>query len=178
MAVEKLVDYEVMLRRANSRFNLLSRRGMDSGALLERHLLDSLRAAEHLTGPSVADVGSGAGLPGIPLAILCPELKIRLIERSARRCDFLRHVKLRLDLDHVEVEEADVNAGIVKAEFNTAVARALARPRLALALLRPLVTETGRIVLYLGKEPFDPSEEEVRQSIILLRPMNSPDGNA
>ena len=172
MAVEKLVEYAEMLTHANSRFNLLSRRRMDSGTLLERHLLDSLRAAEHLSGPSVVDVGSGAGLPGIPLAILCPELKIRLIERSARRCDFLRHVKLRLDLDHVEVEEADVRAGLARAEFNTAVARALARPSEALELLMPLVKESGRIVLYLGKEPFDPPEQQVRQSIILLRPMN------
>lgn len=174
-AVEKLVDYAAMLTHANKRFNLLSRREMESDVLLERHLLDSLRAVEHLSGPRMADVGSGAGLPGVPLAIACPDLQIRLIDRSARRCDFLKHVKIRLGLDNVEIEEADVGAGLMSAEFNTAVARALVRPRQALALLMPLVTESGRIVLYLGRHPFDPREGTGRKSIILLRPMNAPD---
>lgn len=165
-----------MLTQANSRFNLLSRRAVRLENLLEQHLLDSLRAGEYLSGPSVADVGSGAGLPGIPLAILRPELNMRLIERSARRCDFLRHVKMRLGLDHVEVEETDVGTGLKSAEFNTAIARALTRPGRAVTLLKPLVTEVGRIVLYVGREPIDLSKEEMRQSIILLRPMNAPEG--
>ena len=177
MAVEKLVDYAAILIRANARFNLISRSAMTPDSLLERHLLDSLRAAEHLLGTKVADVGSGAGLPGIPLAIARPELDIRLIERSARRCDFLRHVKMRLDLDQVEVEEADVSRHPRCSGFDTAVARALAPPRQALVLLMPLVTNSGRVVLYLGKEPFDPPVGAGRQSLILLRPMNAADGN-
>lgn len=175
-AAQQLVEYALMLAQANTRFNLLSRRTMAPRTLLERHVLDSLRASEHLCAPSVADVGSGPGLPGIPLAIARPELKMSLFERSSRRCDFLKLVKARLGLDQVEVEEVDVGTRPFCQTFNTVVARALAPCEKALALLTPLVKESGRIVLFVGKESMDVPLGVGQRSVILLTPAHASEG--
>ncbi len=169
------MDYLAMLSRANARFNLVSRRAAAPEALFDRHLMDSLRAATHLLGPRVADVGSGAGLPGIPLAIMCPDLDFTLIERSARRCDFLRHVKLRLGLGNVQVVEQDASNGQLRGSFNTALARALARPCRALGLLKPLVMGSGRVVLFVGAQDVDYLEAEDGCSVVCLRPTKAHD---
>ncbi len=149
-ACEKLAEYITLLAQANTRMNLVSRDSGRPEAILDRHVLDSLRASALLLGRREADVGSGAGLPGIPLAIARPECEFTLIERSARRCDFLRHMQMRLDLANVRVEEADVHGSRLATPFDTVVARAFAPPERALAALGNLVAADGRILLFVG----------------------------
>jgi 16S rRNA (guanine527-N7)-methyltransferase len=167
-----LARYEDLLRMWAPKLNLVS--AADLPRLRERHVEDSLRLAPLLdelpAGPCI-DVGSGAGLPGIPLAIAAPSRSWRLLEPRQRRAAFLEEVVRELDLD-VEVvaltaEQAASELGPVHA---LAVARALAEPPLALALLRPLVATNGVAALFLGQgAEVPPGAEEWTQGIAIVR---------
>lgn len=156
-AVETLEEYERLIRRWNARGNLVSRR--DLGRLRDRHVLDSLSLLPWWHG-SLADVGSGAGLPGVPLAIARPESPVTLVERSERKARFLQHVIIELALDNVELVEADVReplpGSLAKRRFATVTARAVAPPGATWALLRSLLAPTG-VALIQSAEPLEPS---------------------
>jgi 16S rRNA (guanine527-N7)-methyltransferase len=99
--VDALSRYIALLVRWGARLNLTSRGECQPRPLVQRHLVDAL-AASRLLGPvrgRAADVGSGGGLPGVPLACLQPEMHMLLIESNSRKCSFLRTVGAALDLD-------------------------------------------------------------------------------
>ncbi len=150
--IERLRDFAAMLEAANKRFNLLSRREGDARDILRQHLKDSLRALRLIEGTMLADVGSGAGLPGVPLAIADTSRRMTLIERASRRCDFLRLVKTRLGLTNLEVLEADAREIEQASGFDTALARAFMKPQQALRILARLVKPNGRVVLFVGRQ--------------------------
>jgi len=154
-AVEALEHYERLIRRWNARGNLVSPR--DLGRLRDRHVLDSLSLLPWWHG-SLADVGSGAGLPGVPLAIARPESPVTLVERSERKARFLQHVIIELTLRNVELVEADVRDPLPASlrGFATVTARAVAPPAATWALLRGLLAPTGVALLQSG-EPLEPS---------------------
>jgi len=143
----------------NPRLGLVRAEGIQ---LVTHHILDSLAAVPLIAAhaPStLCDVGSGAGLPGIPLAIFFPHASVSLIERSARRCGFLRNVVALLQLSHVEVREEELRN--VNSTFDAVTLRAFS-PLVSSAkeLLRVLAPE-GRLFAYKGRR--DSAEEEVRQ---------------
>lgn len=94
-----LLEYLALLVKWNRAYNLSAIR--DPGQMLSLHLLDSLAVAPHLTGERFADVGTGAGLPGIPLAILFPERHFTLIDSNGKKVRFLFQVRNELGLDNV-----------------------------------------------------------------------------
>jgi 16S rRNA (guanine527-N7)-methyltransferase len=103
-AVERFVAYAELLGRWSGRMNLISCGSADE--LVARHLLDSLAASPCLgAARTVVDLGSGAGLPGVPLAISAPARRTILVESRRRRASFLREVRRTLDLDNLEVFE-------------------------------------------------------------------------
>ena len=140
----RLAAYEALIRRWGARRNLVSRG--DLLRLRERHIEDSLALLPWCAG-SVVDVGSGAGLPGVPLAIARPEMAVALLERSEHKCAFLRHVARELDLDNVVVLQADARRWRPAEGFDTGVARAVAPPAAAWRLLRPLLAPAGSALL-------------------------------
>ena len=151
-AVEALERYERLIRRWNPRGNLVSRRDLDR--LRDRHVLDSLGLLPWWRG-SLADVGSGAGFPGIPLAIARPESPVTLVERSERKARFLQQVVIELALGNVEVIEADVGQPLASGSltgrvFGTVTARAVAPPAVSWRLLRGLLAPTGVALLQSG----------------------------
>lgn len=157
-AVEALERYERLIRRWNARGNLVSRR--DLGRLRDRHVLDSLSLLPWWRG-SLADVGSGAGFPGVPLAIARPESPVTLVERSDRKARFLQQVVIELALSNVEVIEADVgqppaSGSLDGRVFDTVTARAVAPPAASWRLLRGLLAPAGVALLQSG-EPLDAS---------------------
>jgi 16S rRNA (guanine527-N7)-methyltransferase len=105
-ALESLLDYLELLTRWNAVYNLTAVR--DPTAMVERHLLDSLAIAPHVRGATLADLGSGAGLPGIPLAILAPERRHVLIDSNGKKARFLREAVRTLALANVRVEQVRV----------------------------------------------------------------------
>mgnify|MGYP003320028761 FL=1 len=94
--------------------------------MIDRHLVESLALRSFLRGARIADVGSGGGLPGIPLAIAEPERKFTLIESRGKRAQFLRHVSGVLGLTNVVVEHARVEDLLSTPPFDTVLARAVA----------------------------------------------------
>ena len=130
----------------------------------ERHIADSLRLLPLVTslpeGPAV-DVGSGAGLPGIPLAIAQPGRPWRLLEPRARRAGFLEEVVRALGLS-CRVVRSSARAATalpdLAGEHVFAVARALAPPETALSLLAPLVRADGVAAVFLGGNAQPPPE--------------------
>ncbi|MXY56324.1 MAG: 16S rRNA (guanine(527)-N(7))-methyltransferase RsmG [Gammaproteobacteria bacterium] len=155
-AVEALEDYEGLIRRWNARGNLVSRR--DIGRLRDRHVLDSLSLLPWWRG-TLLDVGSGAGFPGVPLAIARPASPVTLVERSERKARFLRQAVIDLGLGNVEVIEADVGrrrawCSLGGRVFDTVTARAVAPPRTTWSLLRELLAPEGVALLQSG-DPLD-----------------------
>ena len=146
-AAEKLAAFEALIQRWNARSNLVARG--DIAHLRERHTADSLALLPWVAG-RLADVGAGAGLPGIPLAIARPGVPVVLIERSTRKCAFLRHAVVELDLSNVEVEARDASGYAVPDAFDTVTVRAVAPPAQAWDLVRHLLKPSGSALLQSG----------------------------
>jgi 16S rRNA (guanine527-N7)-methyltransferase len=100
-AQSRLIDYLALLHKWNRIYNLTAVR--ETSRMVSQHLLDSLALAPHLKADSLLDVGSGAGLPGIPLAVAAPRMQVTLLESSQKKAAFLQQAKLELKLDNVAV---------------------------------------------------------------------------
>ena len=105
---EKLIDYLGLLSHWNRAFNLTAVRSIDD--MLAKHLLDSLGVLPYIGEGLVLDVGSGAGLPGIPLALAMPQNRFVLIDSNAKKTRFLTQARITLGLDNVEIVNERVQA--------------------------------------------------------------------
>jgi 16S rRNA (guanine527-N7)-methyltransferase len=165
---DRLIRYVALLERWNASFNLISRQ--DIGRIWPRHILDSLSIAPLLVaGPTAEpsspsspertafDIGTGAGLPGLPLAIALPEVTWRLIDRNQRKIRFIETVISEIGLENVTAEAVDL-AGESKLRKQRAaeaylgaadfvVSRAVDEPAGLLPLAAPLLKPAGRLVL-------------------------------
>jgi 16S rRNA (guanine527-N7)-methyltransferase len=121
-ACERLLDYVELLTRWNAAYNLTAVR--EPGEMVTRHLLDSLAVARLVRGDSLADLGTGAGLPGIPLAILAPEREHTLIDSNGKKVRFLREAVRALGLTNVRVLQSRVEEA--RGQFDCVTARAFA----------------------------------------------------
>lgn len=140
-----LAVFVTLLLHWNRVYNLTGVRGLDE--LVDRHLVESCALRPLLEGRRVADVGSGGGLPGVPLAIAEPNRRFTLIESRAKRVRFLRHVVAELALANTEVVHARAEDLHVEPPFDTVLARAVAPPAELLAICRPLTAPGSRLVL-------------------------------
>ncbi len=120
--VQLLVQYVELLHKWNKAYNLTSVR--DPQQMLVKHIMDSLMVGEVLTGENFIDVGTGPGLPGIPLAILYPERNFVLLDSLGKRITFLRQVVFQLKLTNVEPVKARVEEYQVEAPFDGVLSRA------------------------------------------------------
>lgn len=135
----------------NTRINLTAIR--DPADMVRKHLLDSLSVLPHLHGQSIADVGSGAGFPGLPLAIARPELKFTLIESTTKKARFIEHAASELQLGNVEVVNARAEAWRPPQRFDTVIARALGKIADFVRLAGHLCARTGRLLAMKGRYP-------------------------
>ena len=145
-----LTRYLNLLRQWNRVYNLTGIH--DDAQLIERHLIESLALRPLLLGRQIADLGTGAGLPGIPLAVTEPARHFTLIESRAKRVRFLRHVVGALGLANVTVEHGRAEDLRFAASFDCVLARAVARPRPLLEILRPLTRPGSRILVLTSKD--------------------------
>ena len=102
----KFSTYERLLREWNEKFNLTAI--LDDDGILEKHFIDSIYSTKYVDflDKSLCDIGSGAGFPGVPLAILIPSLKVTLVESNGKKVTFLNELKKILELDNIEVIQA------------------------------------------------------------------------
>lgn len=137
----KLLDYLDLLQKWNKAYNLTAVR--DRSAMLKQHLLDSLSIVPYLPPGDLLDVGSGGGLPGIPLAILQPERSITLIDTVGKKVAFLKQAALTLGLKNLHAVSDRIESWVPPAEHAAGFALISAR---AYATLSTLVGQTRRLV--------------------------------
>lgn len=161
--LKDLFDYKISLLNEymnftleeNKKFNLTSLDSKDD--FIVKNILDSLLVVkflqEDLSCKRVVDIGSGAGLPGIPLAIYYPNTKFYLLEPTTKRANFLKQVIEFLKLENVEVinERAELLARSNFEKFDIATARAVANINILLELAMPLLKIGGTFIAYKGK---------------------------
>jgi len=166
-ARERLLDYMKLLVKWNRTYNLTAIR--DPLAMVAHHLLDSLAVVPHLplaANARLADAGSGAGLPGIPLAIARPDWRVTLAEASQKKAAFLRQAAIELGLANVEVHEGRVEAWRPQPLFDAVISRAFAALADFVAACRHLLAPTGVLAAMTGKAP---TPLEANCSLIRLR---------
>lgn len=171
LAIERLLAYVELLERWNAAYNLTAVR--DPLEMVARHLLDSLTIAPHVRGTTLADLGSGAGLPGIPLAIIAPERNVLLVDSNGKKARFLREAVRRLELAQVKVAES--RAEDVQGSFECITARALASLPEMLGWGGHLLASDGTWLAMKGRFPQDelsavPQEFRVEEVIGLRVP--------
>ncbi|HSG64882.1 MAG TPA: 16S rRNA (guanine(527)-N(7))-methyltransferase RsmG [Gammaproteobacteria bacterium] len=141
----RLAAFLDLLLRWNRVHNLTA--VVEPEEMIRRHLLESLAMRGHLRGQRIADVGSGAGLPGIPLAIVEPGRHFTLIESRSKRAHFLSHVRGALALANVDVEQARAEDLRGMAPFATVLARAVAPLPELVELTEHLLGDDGRLLV-------------------------------
>ena len=151
---EPLLAYLALLARWNATYNLTAIR--NPGEMLVKHLLDSLAMHAQLDGiETLADLGTGPGLPGIPLAIARPGLQVTLVESNGKKARFLREAIRQLKLGNAGVAESRIEAFDAPGRFDAITARALATLPLILELGGHLLKPAGRLLAMKGVVPGD-----------------------
>ena len=146
-----LLAYLAILLRWNLTYNLTAIK--EPQAMVQRHLLDSLAIHPYIATDRLADLGSGAGLPGIPLAIANPTLQVDLIESNGKKVRFLREVIHRLGLTNVEVIHRRIEATAPPHRYACLVARALCALAPLVTLSSSLLRPSGQLLAMKGIYP-------------------------
>ncbi|MFM9913248.1 MAG: 16S rRNA (guanine(527)-N(7))-methyltransferase RsmG [Methylophilaceae bacterium] len=152
-AQKKMLDYLALLAKWNKVHNLTAVRELDDMVTL--HLLDSLAVLPHLPKANLLDVGSGAGLPGIPLALAMPELQVTLLDSSHKKATFLRQAKAELGLDNLQVVCERVEAYQPASKFHTIISRAFSDVSEFVRLTQHLLQTNGVWLAMKGVHPYD-----------------------
>lgn len=159
--LDRLTHYLSLLEKWNRVYNLSGVR--DAHRMIGAHLLDSLSVLDFLEGPQVLDVGSGAGLPGIPLAIAKPEIQFVLLDANAKKIRFVRQAVIELGLRNVSVECQRVEAYRPAAGFDTVISRAFASLAEFVAHADPVCAPAGRMLAM--KSSLSSEEQQWLQSM-------------
>ena len=171
---EKLLAYLALLAKWNRTYNLTAVR--DEAAMVAVHLLDSLAVLPHLGSiSSLADVGSGGGLPGIPLALARPGLGVCLIESSQKKASFLKQAKIELEIDNVSIDCARAEEAAPTSLFEAVVSRAFSDLANFVLVSGHLLAPGGRLLAMKGAHPREeiaglPPSWRLTQSIPLAVP--------
>ncbi|MBF0328953.1 MAG: 16S rRNA (guanine(527)-N(7))-methyltransferase RsmG [Nitrospirae bacterium] len=161
--ISSFETYLSELKKWNKAYNLTALKKDDE--IITKHFLDSLLYLKLLPERkcSVADVGSGAGFPGLPIAIVKPDIAVTLIEPSRKKCAFLRHIKRSLQLNNIKILESRVE-DIKDIVFDAAVTRALFSISDFVKTTRHIVKKNGILILNKGPK-FDSEIKQLGDSI-------------
>jgi len=163
--LSKLNDFAALLLRWNKGMNLISRR--DINRLLPRHLLDSLSVLPYLHGDRVLDVGTGPGLPGMPLAIVDPERTFTLCDRMAKRIRFLYMATRELQTTNVELEERNLAKDpFTEQRFSTILARGVTPGPELWPMVEPYLEQGGRVIVFESAQADTFLEEEIEKQVV------------
>ncbi|WP_198781705.1 16S rRNA (guanine(527)-N(7))-methyltransferase RsmG [Shewanella putrefaciens] len=154
---KQLIDFVGMLNKWNKAYNLTSVR--DPEAMLIRHIMDSLVVSKHLQGERFIDVGTGPGLPGIPLAIMNPDKTFVLLDSLGKRIRFQKQVAFELGIHNISSVESRVEAYQPEQKFDGVLSRAFASIQDMLTWCHHLPTENGQYYALKGQL----NDEEMQQ---------------
>ena len=156
---ELLLTYVALLVKWNKAFNLTAIR--DPKQMIIRHLLDSLSVSAYLEGDNIVDVGTGPGIPGIPLAIIFPKRRFTLIDSNGKKVRFMEQAKQSLKLDNIFPLQQRVESFKPEAEFDSVISRAFTSLEQMVEMTSSLVKDGGLMQAMKGVKP---------ESIQLLAP--------
>jgi len=149
--IAKLLAFIALIEKWNKAYNLTAIRRRDE--MVNLHLLDSVAILPHLEGKRMIDVGTGAGLPSIPLSIFCPDIEFQLIDSNAKKTRFVQQAILELKLPNVKVKHSRVEDFQPEQLFDTVLTRAFASLSEIVELTRHLISENGTLLCMKGQTP-------------------------
>ena len=175
---QQLLAYLALLEKWNRTINLTAIRERER--MVTQHLLDSLSVLPHLRPDELrlADIGTGAGLPGIPLAIARPELAVTLIEPNQKKVAFLRQAKLELGLGNVEVSGRRVEDHSREQGFDVVISRAFADLPDFVRVGERLLLPQGRLIAMKGVVPYEEMGRLPAHASAVAEPIEVPELNA
>jgi 16S rRNA (guanine527-N7)-methyltransferase len=169
----KLIAHLDLVDEWSERMNLTAIR--ERSAQVTKHLLDSLSVAPWLRGNRVADVGSGAGFPGIPLAIVFPGVHFVLIDSTGKKCRFIEHVRDTLGLANVDVVQSRAEAYRPSEKFDMVLARAVGPLEDLVRNAGGLVAGGGRLMAMKGRYPTDELARKLNGwKVVAVHPLHVP----
>ncbi len=157
LTAKKLVEYLLLLHKWNQIHNLTSVRNPIN--MVSRHIIDSLTITPYLQGPNIIDVGTGAGLPGIPLALTQPQYRFALLDSNGKKTRFLTHVLQTLAISNAEIIDSRVEKYQSVVCFNTLVSRAFSHLNDFLIKTGHLCCEKGIFLAMKGQYPGEEIKE-------------------
>lgn len=149
--IDTLLKFILLIEKWNKTYNLTAVRNKEDMARL--HILDSLSILPFMHGNKVADIGTGAGLPGIPLAIFLPEVEFILVDSNSKKTRFVQQAILELKLKNVSVQHARVENFQPSILFSTVTMRAFANLQDIIALTKHLIAPSGILLAMKGQQP-------------------------
>ena len=170
---EKLLSYIAMIHKWNKVYNLTAIREPEN--MLTQHILDSLSVVPHIHGATMLDVGCGAGLPGIPLALARPEMEVTMLDSSHKKTAFVQQALIELGIRNAKVICGRVEALSPEKKFDVVISRAFSDLAEFVKLAGNLVAKGGSMVAMKGVYPHEelaqlPGNAEVEQVIPLTVP--------
>ena len=148
-----MLAYIDLLKKWNSAYNLLG--GNELASVVSRHILDSLSVDPYLEGKLIVDIGAGAGLPGIPLAILNPEKQFVLIDSNGKKTRFMFQAKIQLGLDNISIENCRIEHYQSIEQVDMVMCRAFSTLADALTMLQPIFSDECKLLAMKGHYPED-----------------------
>ena len=167
--IEQLLDFIKLIEKWNKAYNLTAIRNRED--MVRLHLLDSLTIVPFIEGKSVIDIGTGAGLPGIPLAIYLPEIAFTLLDSNAKKTRFVQQAILELKLKNVSVCHNRVEQYHPEKSFDMVITRAFASLSDIVELTAHLLSKDGVLLAMKGQTPEVPKLESAKITMI---PVNVP----
>lgn len=151
--VDALLKFVQLIAKWNKAYNLTAVR--DPLDMVSLHILDSLAVLPYLKPTRIADIGTGAGLPGIPLAICRPDCQFTLVDSNSKKTRFVQQAVLELKLDNVDVVHGRVEQLPADDRFDSVLTRAFASLPTIMALTGHLLADSGMLIAMKGQVPHD-----------------------
>lgn len=155
--VDRLLQYLELIQKWNRVYNLTALK--DSGQMLSHHILDSLSIIPYVKGNTILDIGSGAGLPGIPLSLVFTERHIVMLDGNAKKTRFIQQAITELGLKNAESVHSRVEDYTASEGFDTVVSRAFSSLSDFVRLALPLMKDSGQLLAMKGRYPAQELED-------------------
>lgn len=155
--VDRLLQYLELIQKWNRVYNLTALK--DSGQMLSHHILDSLSIIPYVKGNTILDIGSGAGLPGIPLSLVFTERHIVMLDGNAKKTRFIQQAITELGLKNAESVHSRVEDYTASEGFDTVVSRAFSSLSDFVRMALPLMKDSGQLLAMKGRYPAQELED-------------------
>jgi 16S rRNA (guanine527-N7)-methyltransferase len=165
--IDQLLDFIKLIEKWNKAYNLTAIRNREE--MVRLHILDSLAILPHIQGKRIIDIGTGAGLPGIPLAVCLPEISFTLLDSNAKKTRFVQQVVLELKLKNVEIFHSRVENYHPELRYDAVLARAFASLADIVKLTAHLLGKDGVLLAMKGQNlDAELAEISAKKSVISI----------